>query len=248
MGQDASGTIDATAELDGRPAAAGHVTLRVAPSNSWAWEHRPQLPPRSGAALAPAAGICSSRGTSRLAATSLSQRPARAAAAVGTAFGRRGAPIRQPQARCVRRWQAREAGANSAHGRGPHHRGLSRGARGRRQPGPPDIGGKVTIADASYLNQDYGRSCAACHRADRTERLQLTRLAARDSRSGALTGRAISICRCGAAAQLPGKADQLPGRQQRRSQGAGRCRYSGERHAGCAEVMALTLRRSDFRT
>ncbi len=152
MGQDASGTIDATAELDGpASAAAGHVTLRGrglkfmglgAPPRSCRlsiWSS-PWRRPR---------GICSSRGRSRLAAISLSQRHG----TVPLLLSARPLAVAVPQSgslrsRCVRRWQAREAGANSAHGRGPHHRGLSRGARGRRQPGP-----------AGYRRQDHDRQC-----------------------------------------------------------------------------------------
>ena len=57
-------------------------------------------------------------------------------------------------------------------------------------PARPDIGGKIAIADASYLNQDYGTELRglALELTGNQSRLQLTRLAARDSRSGTLEG------------------------------------------------------------
>jgi translocation and assembly module TamB len=118
-------------------------------------------------------------------------------------------------------------------------------------PARPDIGGKITIADASYLNQDYGTELRglAIELTGNQNRLQLTRLAARDSRSGTLDGSG-DLDLAGAAPRLDFQA-KLTNFLVANSDEAKAPVDADIRASGTLDAPKLygrfTLRRSDFR-
>ena len=194
MGQDASGTIDATAELDGpASAAAGHVTLRGHGLKFMGLgSTAAQLPPLDlELALAPAAGQLQLNGK-------ISARDDQLIAATGTVpllLSARPLAVAVPQqgrldlhlagdGKLEKLAQILPMGEDRI--TGDYRVALAAGGT----PARPEMGGTVTIANASYLNQDYGTELRglAIELTGNQSRLQLTRLAARDSRSGTLDG------------------------------------------------------------
>ena len=255
-GQDASGTIDATAELDGpASAAAGHVTLRGHGLKFMGLgSTAAQLPPLDlELALAPAAGQLqldgkiSAKGDQLIAANGtvpllLSARPF----AVAVPQAGRLALDLAGDGKLEKLAQILPMGEDRI--TGDYRVALAVG----RHAGP-----------AGYGRQRHDRQCqlsqpglrdGAARPRPRADRQSKPAAADPSCRPRQQIGHAGRVGRSRfrrrlATPRLPGEADQFPGRQQRRGQGARRCRYPAPAARCDAPKLygRLTLRRSDFR-
>jgi translocation and assembly module TamB len=193
-GEPALGTIDLTAELSGPASApAGHITmkgrgLRFVGLGKTA----NQLPPLDVAlVLVPANGAAqlqgsvAARGSELIAATGtiplrLSVRPLSAAIPENEKLDLRVAG----DGRLEKLAEILPLGEDQI--AGGYRISLSVGGTSAQ----PDVGGRIVVSDASYLNQDYGTQLRGLNLelvGDRG-RLQLTRLAAGDGKAGVLQG------------------------------------------------------------